>query len=80
MRPVSCARCGRPVVKSTPVMIRAVTADSGGLLLGEALPYGPRCAQKLLGPKPRRLARLRPGETETPPEQLTLFDDEGIEG
>lgn len=75
-----CSRCGRPVVKSTPVLIRAMATDREGLLLGPALPYGPSCARRVLGNRPRRLAaRPRPLDAEPVevlPEQVPLWDDE----
>lgn len=78
-----CTRCGRPVVKSTPVLIRAMATDPGGLLVGPALPYGPSCARRVLGPAPRRWVRPRPLDAEPVevlPEQVPLWtDDEGIE-
>jgi hypothetical protein len=77
-----CTRCRRPVTKSTPVLIRAVATDRDGLLVGPAMPYGPTCARKILGPSPRRLARPAPpttGAVEAQPVQLPLFHNEGSE-
>lgn len=75
-----CSRCGRPVRKSTPVLIRAMATDREGMLLGPALPYGPSCARRILGPAPRRWVRPRPLDAEPVevlPEQLPLFDEIG---